>query len=265
MKRKKIITITVCMITIIILSSLTFSLITTEVLSNNNDRQAEISEVIIIADLPTGNAPLKVNFESLLNNFDEDIEYSWDFGDGKFSNEKNPNHVYLMEGLYTCSLTVLDKFSESTDDLLITVNENNPPFIKIIVDKTSGNRPLTINFDVDGFDTDGEIVLYEWEIKYPPLFSYQKISNHSEKNYSERFIRPGFYEVKLTVEDDFGNIASDYIKIQVLGHKIELLAGTSLYYIGIFNTILDIINNIIDKITDSPNQTFAEKISSLWG
>ena len=70
--------------------------------------------------------------------------------------------------------------------------------------------------------------------------------------------------MKLTVEDDFGNIATDYIKIQVLGFKIELLVGTTLYYIGIFDTIIEIYNNIIDKITVSPPQPLAEKLISFW-
>lgn len=265
MKKKYIVVIIVCIISTITLSILGFTLISPEIFSNSKEeKQAEIPEVIIITDPSLGNAPLKVSFESLLQNFGDNVEYYWDFGDGEVSNEKKPNHIYFMEGNYNCTLTVHDEVSESSDDVMITVLENNPPIIKIVVDKTSGNRPLTVNFDVDGFDTDGEIVSYEWEIKYPPFFSYQKISNHNGKNFSEKFLRSGFYEVKLIVEDDFGNIATDYIKIQVLGFKIELLVGTTLYYIGIFDTIFQIYNNFIDKITISPPQTFAEKLISFW-
>lgn len=265
MKKKYIVVIIVCIISTITLSILGFTLISPEIFSNSKEeKQAEIPEVIIITDPSLGNAPLKVSFESLLQNFGDDVKYYWDFGDGETSNEKKPNHIYFMEGNYNCTLTVYDESSESSDDVMITVRENNPPIIKIVVDKTSGNRPLTVSFDVDGFDTDGEIVSYEWEIKYPPFFSYQKISNHNGKNFSEKFLRSGFYEVKLTVEDDFGNIATDYIKIQVLGHQIELMVGTTLYYIGIFDTIFQIYNNFIDKITVSPTQPFAEKIISFW-
>ena len=265
MKKKYIVVITVCIISTITLSILGFTLISPEIFSNSKEeKQAEIPEVILITDHSMGNAPFEVSFKSLLQNFGDDVKYSWDFGDGKVSNEKNPNHIYFMEGNYNCTLIVHDEVSESSDDVMITVRENNPPIIKIVVDKTSGNRPLTVNFDADGFDTDGEIVSYEWEIKYPPFFSYQKISNHNEKNFSEKFLRSGFYEVKLTVEDDFGNIATDYIKIHVLGFKIELLVGTTLYYIGIFDTIIEIYNNIIDKITVSPPQPFAEKLISFW-
>jgi PKD repeat protein len=32
----------------------------------------------------------------------------WDFGDGTTSTEKNPTHIYHVEGTYTVSLTVTD-------------------------------------------------------------------------------------------------------------------------------------------------------------
>jgi len=35
------------------------------------------------------------------------IRYLWDFGDGSQSTEKNPNHIYQSEGIYTVSLNVI--------------------------------------------------------------------------------------------------------------------------------------------------------------
>ena len=181
MQRKYFILVVIGIIATIIFSIFAFPILLNDVFSKNNEKsQGEIPEVIIITDITSGNAPLKVSFKLLLQNFGDTVEYSWDFGDGKASNEKNPNHIYEGKGNYVCILKVSDDFSEITDDVMINVRENNPPIIKILVDKTSGNRPLTVIFDVEGFDTDGEIVSYEWEIKDPPLISYQKISNHNE-------------------------------------------------------------------------------------
>jgi len=265
MQRKYLILVIMGIITTIIISIFAFPILLNDVFLNNcEESQGKIPEVLIIADPSSGNAPLKVSFKSLLQHFGDDVKYSWDFGDGKSSNEKIPNHIYFIDGNYCCSLTVYDGGSEFSDDVIITVFENNPPIIKIIVDKTSGNRPLTVNFDVDGFDIDGEIASYEWEIVYPPFFSSQKVVNREERNFSEKLLRTGFYEVKLTVEDDNGKIATDYIKIQVLGHRIELLIGTSLYCLGILDTIQQIFNKIIEKITIATPQTFAEKLISFW-
>ncbi len=36
----------------------------------------------------------------------EEITYRWDFGDGRFSDEQNPTHLYHYDGTYTAGLTV---------------------------------------------------------------------------------------------------------------------------------------------------------------
>ena len=213
------------MVVIIILLS-GFSIILYYYLSSEDkyqDNNIIKTNAYIVTDLTNGNAPLRVNFKSLVQNFRENVQYYWDFGDGEQSYESNPTHIYITEGSYNCMLIVKDDWSESSDDILITVRENNPPIVNILVDKTSGNVPLTVNFDVDGFDIDGEIVSYDWEIKYPFFVTYQKISNYQEKNFSERFSRIGFYEVKLTVTDNTGDVATDYIKIHVQKAKIGLI------------------------------------------
>ncbi|MDG6218011.1 MAG: PKD domain-containing protein [Candidatus Thermoplasmatota archaeon] len=262
MKNKYLIAISIFGIATILFSALTFSLYSDTLLLKENEQNNAL-EIMIIADSSLGTAPLNVNFRFFPNYLIEKIDYSWDFGDGLVSKEKNPSHIYSEAGVYNCKLTIFNGERITSDNVIITVLENNPPIIKIIVDQASGNRPLTVHFDMDGFDVDGEIVSCEWEIIYPPFFSSQKKITHSEKNFSETFLRSGLYEVKLTVKDDYGNVATDYLKIQVLGHKLELLIGTSLYFIGIFRTVIDLYNNFIDFLTPNQPKTFAEKIISF--
>lgn len=221
--------------------------------------------VLIVADSTTGTAPLSINFKSILQNFNGKLEYRWDFGDGASSEESHPVHSYDSEGTYNCSLTVVSESSSYSDHVEIEVYENNPPFVKIIVDKTTGFRPMTVNFDIDGFDTDGEIVSYDWEIIFPPVFSFQKVIKNNEKNFSERFLIPGFYEVKLTVTDDTGNIATDYLKIQVQNHQIELIIKTGFFYIGTLNSVIQVFKNIKNFFDADEPETFFEKIKSFYG
>lgn len=42
------------------------------------------------------------------------LSYSWNFGDGSFSNEENPSHTYSTSGTYTVELTVVNVCGAST-------------------------------------------------------------------------------------------------------------------------------------------------------
>lgn len=266
MKKNYIILLTIIALASIIISVSILPYIQSDsFLLNHSKSNEEISTVLIFTDNSVGTAPLRVNFKSLVQNFDKDVQYHWDFGDGESSSLIEPVHIFEESGSFNCTLRVTDGSSASVDSVMITVQENNPPIIKIIVDKTSGNRPMLVNFDVDGFDTDGEIISYDWKITYPPIFSFQKITTHDQRNFSGRFLIPGFYEVKLTVIDDTGNVATDYIKIQVLGSKIELMIKTGLFYASMINGAIQVYNKINNLFFDNEPQTVVEKFISFFG
>ena len=85
---------------------------------------------------------LTVRFTSTSSDPDGDIEtYSWFFGDGGTSNQKNPIHTYSSEGTYTVVLIVWDdKGKPGSDSEDITVTEPKVP-IKVTV-KNINNYPL---------------------------------------------------------------------------------------------------------------------------
>lgn len=55
----------------------------------------------------SGAVPFKVEFKNYST--PNAKRYIWNFGDGKFSYEKNPTHTFTATGEYTVSLTVFDK------------------------------------------------------------------------------------------------------------------------------------------------------------
>ncbi|NQX91207.1 MAG: PKD domain-containing protein [Flavobacteriales bacterium] len=61
-----------------------------------------------------------------LSNEDANGKYLWNFGDGKFSNEANPEHVYSAEGIYDITLSVTNQndgqISTKTIEDLIVIN-----------------------------------------------------------------------------------------------------------------------------------------------
>ncbi|MFI8850989.1 PQQ-dependent sugar dehydrogenase [Streptomyces sp. NPDC053499] len=61
------------------------------------------------SDLSDGQAPLKIAFSSEATDEDGDeLELSWDFGDGATSTEANPTHTYQANGTYTATVTAED-------------------------------------------------------------------------------------------------------------------------------------------------------------
>lgn len=55
----------------------------------------------------SGNVPLSIDFQNYST--PNAIKYIWNFGDGTYSYEKEPTHIFVVPGTYTVSLTVFDK------------------------------------------------------------------------------------------------------------------------------------------------------------
>ncbi|MEZ4888826.1 MAG: PKD domain-containing protein [Chitinophagales bacterium] len=72
-------------------------------------------------------------------------DYTWDFGDGMTSTEKNPVHTYSAAGDYTVSLTSSDKLNvSSTTTRTIEIKEPVNDFVPVI---------LNPGFDIEGDDS----------------------------------------------------------------------------------------------------------------
>ena len=85
--------------------------------------------------------------------------------------------------------------------------QNQAPVAVASADVTSGKAPLQVNFSSDSYDLDGTITGYSWDFK-DGRFS-------TEENPSHKFTKAGTYEVTLTVTDDGGMTASDFVTINV--------------------------------------------------
>jgi gliding motility-associated-like protein len=68
----------------------------------------------------------EVNFESLEDNYT--VSFTWEFGDGTTSHQKNPSHTYNESKVYAVSLTLLDRETgeekKSTQHDIVTILEN---------------------------------------------------------------------------------------------------------------------------------------------
>ena len=67
------------------------------------------------ASTTSGNVPLTVKFTD--KSTKSPTSWKWDFGDGKYSNVRNPTHTYSKAGKYSVKLTVSNKSGSNTETI----------------------------------------------------------------------------------------------------------------------------------------------------
>jgi len=137
--------------------------------------------------------------------------YSWNFGDGSTSEERNPQHQFLEAGIFTVSLSVVDTDGdESTETKIdyITVDDDLTP----IADFTSDFQTV-IAGDFIQFTFAGE------EGNFPATFwwDFGDGSTSEERDPVYQYNDPDFYTISLTVKDFDGDEHTetkfDYIEV----------------------------------------------------
>jgi len=73
--------------------------------------------------------PYYVNFNVVLTYQEGDIEFHWDFGDGSFSEDKDPVHVYTQTGAYIVTLTITNYEKTEVETLSIDIQNQSIPII----------------------------------------------------------------------------------------------------------------------------------------
>ena len=137
---------------------------------------------------------------------------SWDFGDGKFSNEENPKHIYTREGTYTIKQTVTYPFGCQYSYTSTIVVEKGYSLVmpNAFTPNNDGYKdtfaPVFLGFDsitLDVYDTWGGIVYSEtgknirgWD---------GQIKNHAAENgnYFFKITAKTFYNHTITERGAF--------------------------------------------------------------
>ncbi|MFN8281296.1 MAG: PKD domain-containing protein [Saprospiraceae bacterium] len=127
--------------------------------------------------------------------------YYWDFGDGKSSTEKSPNHNYGVEGEFTVRLITENECGIDTLEKLIAVYLI--PKVNFIADTIRGCAPFKVQFrDKSSVD----VVEWNWQFESGlPVTSMQK-------NPVVSFEKAGKYTVKLTVRNGNGTNSATKLK-----------------------------------------------------
>jgi PKD repeat protein len=102
----------------------------------NSSGTNQANKTIIIGSVPTADfsftggscrAPCSLQFN---NQSSGATSYSWDFGDGNFSTETNPSHLYSSGGSYSVTLRATNSYGSKSINKVITI-ANAPTTVKI--------------------------------------------------------------------------------------------------------------------------------------
>ena len=155
----------------------------------------------------SGTTPLTVHFTTDGEDPAGTIEiFRWDFdGDSTWDTydtvANDYTHIYNNPGTYTALLYVQSSTGETaTESITITV-ENNPPVATADVVPSNGEVPLAVALYGSGSDSDGSIVLYEWDFEGDGIYEW---SSSTTGNTTYTYNEIGTYQAIFRVTDDAG-------------------------------------------------------------
>lgn len=144
-------------------------------------------------DSSQGCLPFVVNFTN--TSFpDSNINYTWNFGNSTYSNQKNPSAIYFTSGIFTVTLIIYNGINSDTIAKQITVYKL--PQIDFSIDKTSGCAPLSVNFTDKSSGENCDIVYRLW--------NFGDGNNSKLMNPQHQYDTTGVYTVTLYIKDQFG-------------------------------------------------------------
>jgi RHS repeat-associated protein len=109
----------------------------------------------------------------------------------------------------------------------VAASMNVPPVVEVLPDVSSGKAPLTVHFEGDAFDEDGDIRVVEWDFTGDGVFEIQKsiakdlekderralIKNEMKKEFT--FTKAGVYHVLVRATDDKEESSVSSVTVQV--------------------------------------------------
>lgn len=192
-----------------------------------------LSPVIIVSANPTyGSSPLSVDFDAS-ETYDPDgdpLTFEWDFGDGTFSNEVSPTHVYTTgdndPSSYTATLTVSDTAGNVVAEQVLIGLNNSPPEVAITsIDDNqlySMDEPssFSLNAAVSDAEHNNSELDYHWESYFHHNTHFHPLSESTSQTSSLSVLPVGcgeidtyHYRVRLTVTDPQGLQGQDEVSL----------------------------------------------------
>lgn len=179
-------------------------------------------EAFLSASPLSGPPGTEVSFDATTS-FDPDgsitlVEWDWD-GNGTFADNTGTTltaqHTYNSAGDFEAAVRVFDDHNVSdTESVFISIGENPnmPPTAIIAGGPSTGSVDTHVFFDASSSDdTDGSIVLYEWDWQGDGSYDY----NTDTPNASHIYDESGDFQATVRVTDDRDATDTDSVRIRI--------------------------------------------------
>ena len=133
-------------------------------------------------------------------------EWYWTFGDGSYSYEQNPHHMYTSIGTYTVTLYSSNQYQYGLYSIEIPVSTFTyvyppvPNFKPACLNVITDDLPCSVQFTDLSFPTTG--CTYYW--------TFGDTSTSTSQNPLHSYASLGVYDVSLTVTNDYGSSTITY-------------------------------------------------------
>ncbi|MEH6634844.1 MAG: PKD domain-containing protein [Halioglobus sp.] len=149
----------------------------------------------ITSDYAPGIAPLAVAFDG--SGSQDAASWAWEFGDGNSASGVTANHTYTQSGSFNARLTVTSPDGLTDNTTLNIVVSNQSPTAQGSASATSGDAPLSVDFnDTGSIDADGTVEAYRWD--------FGDGNSAFTADAAHTYTTAGTYGATLTVTDNLG-------------------------------------------------------------
>ncbi len=150
------------------------------------------------------------------DSYDDDgtiTNYLWDFGEGNTSLGMIVEHQFSQDGVYYVNLTVTDNLlATNTTTIMITIINRDPIIYEALANPQTAYVGEEITFNVTANDTDGYVVMYEWD--FGDGSGYNDFTSElGNTTYSYSSI--GEYIARIRITDDDGNTSIAEVNIDI--------------------------------------------------
>lgn len=174
------------------------------------ETKAEITEyfpapelIAIEPQTAQGCAPLRVEFANTTNFIDSTYTCFWDFGDGRFSEEKEPTHLYQTAGAYDVTLVITSPTGCEAERIF-------PNLIK------AENTPLAaFSITNETINSLNSAVYPENQSQNAQSYSWYLDENLISRDFAPELTLPdtGSYELKLLAANEHGCLDSVSVRL----------------------------------------------------